>query len=109
MQAVVAVQREQQDQRRQGIWDAQGIKEAYIQVSSQRMREAIQNAYIDNMAIKVYLADAMLELEAEYKAQREKEAKKSSGGTVFSFLQRSFASLSSKKRLGPLKVPAQPA
>jgi hypothetical protein len=109
MQAVAAVQREQEYQRRQGICDVDGIKKAYVQVSSQQMRAAIVNACIDNTAVREYLADAMLELDAEYKAQKGKEAKKSYGGFGFRSLRRSFASLSPKKKTRRSKVNAQSA
>jgi hypothetical protein len=112
MQAVAAVKREQQYQRRQGISDGgEGIKKAYRQISSQQMKEAVENAYIDTMAVKEYLADTMLELEAEYKARKEKEAKKKScsggggGGIGLKSLRRSLmASLSPKKIIGSLKA-----
>jgi hypothetical protein len=101
MHTLAAVHIEQQYQRRRGICDANGIKKANRQVSSQRMRKALENAYIDSMAVKEYLADAMLELEAEYKAKKEKEAKKSSGGFGFNSLRRTLASLSPQKRPRP--------
>ena len=106
MQEVSAVKREQQHQKQQGICDANGIQTALTsQVSFERaMKKALDNAFVDNMAVKEYLADAMLELEAEYKAQKEKEAKKRLlGGFGFNSLRRSFSLRRSLSHLNPKK------
>ena len=105
MQEVAAVKREQQHQKQQGICDANGIQTAQTsQVSFERsIKKALDNAFVDNMAVKEYLADAMLELQAEYKAQKEKEAKKISGGFGFNSLRRSFSLRRSLSHLNPPK------
>jgi hypothetical protein len=102
MLEVAAVRKEQQSEKQQGICDGKGIQKVYLQVSSQRVSEALDNACVDNMAVKEYMADAMLELKAEYE-KKAKKAKRGSGGFGFNSLLRTL------KKLGPHKVHAPSA
>jgi hypothetical protein len=101
MQEVRTVKKEQLYQRQQGIYDDEGIQKAYSQGFAQQIKRALDNARVDNIAVREYLEDTMLELEAEYKAQKEKEAKKGSG--VFNSLRRSFSIRRSFSNMTPSK------
>jgi hypothetical protein len=67
-----AVLIEQREQRSKAVTNPKAIRKAYRAHVVECMKEALENAYIDEKAVKHYLSTTNIELEEEYlKAKRE--------------------------------------
>jgi hypothetical protein len=85
-EAVSAVLGEQDFQRSTGACDPKEIRNAYRGCVTRSMRGALENAHVDQMAVKDYLASTTQELEDGYSQQRE-EPRKSPKPSLSGFLQ----------------------
>ena len=96
--SVGIVIKEQCMQRSQGINDPKAIKKAYQKVTSDNMRKALENAFIDHKSVTEYLSTTQDELEQQYRLPKEKHlpAKSLSRGGVFR--SKSFSSLLLRKK-----------